>query len=138
MTLVRILIVDDDPSLLRAFDRSFGRRYAVATSDSGEAALRHLANHEVDVVIADYAMPGMTGVELLRQVAAEHPGLGRLMLTAYADLPEIMDLKATELVAAILPKPWERADVDQAISKAVRLASMRRAVESMKARMQPG
>jgi len=138
VTPVRILIVDDDPSLLRAFERSFGRRFSVMTADSGEAALLYLKANPIDVVIADYAMPGMTGVELLRRVAAEHPGVGRLMLTAYADLPEIMDLKATELVAAILPKPWERAEVDQAISKAVRLSSMRRAVESMKARMQPG
>ena len=135
---VRILVVDDDTALLRAFDRTFGRRYAVLTADSGEAALLFLRAQPIDVVLVDYSMPGMSGIELVRRIAAEHPGIGRLMLTAYADLPEVLELKAAELVAAILPKPWERGEVEAAIAKAVRLASMRRAVETMKARMQPG
>jgi DNA-binding NtrC family response regulator len=134
---VRLLVVDDDASLLRAFDRSFGRQYTVTTADSGEAALRLLAARGIDVVIVDYAMPGMSGVELLRQVACHHPAVGRLLLTAYADLPEVVELKATELVAAVLQKPWDRGDVDAAIARATRLASMRRAVASMRARMAP-
>lgn len=132
MSQLTVLVVDDDPALLRAFARSFGRRYRILSASSGAEALRTLAAQAVDVVVVDYSMPVMSGAELLRRVVADHPDVGRVMLTAYADLPELSALKATELVSAILAKPWDAAEVEAAVARAFQLVSMRRAVRLMR------
>jgi DNA-binding NtrC family response regulator len=129
---IRILLVDDDASLLRAFDRTFGRKYTIKGVGSGTAALTALREAEFDVAIVDYSMPGMNGIELLELMAQGWPSVARLTLTAYSDLPEVVALKARKLVTAVLTKPWERAEVEAAVLKAVQLASMHRAVEAMK------
>lgn len=127
-----VLFVDDDPGVLRAFVRTFGRKYALLTAGSGKEALEVLSSRPVDVIVTDYSMPGMSGADLLREVAAGHPGLGRVMLTAYADVPEVLECRAAELASAVLPKPWERAEAEGAIERAHRLATMRLAVLQMR------
>lgn len=132
---IRILLVDDDASLLRAFDRTFGRKYTIVGVGSGDAALSAMAEQEFDVAIVDFSMPGMNGIEVLELMAQRHPQVARLTLTAYSDLPEVVALKARKLVNAVLTKPWERAEVEDAVLKAVQLASMHRAVEAMKSQL---
>lgn len=131
----RLLVVDDDESLLRSFGRVFRRQYDVAVAISGEAALAHLAAAPVDVLIVDYAMPGMNGIELLRAAQARHPTVARIMLTAYADLPEIVGLKELDLVLSVLMKPWERLDIERAVNRALQLAAMQQAVGKMRDRL---
>lgn len=133
----RVLVVDDDDILLRAFERTFRRTYELHAASSGEAALAVLAERPVDVVITDFSMPVMNGIELLQQVVARHPGVARLMLTAYADLPEVAALKQEGLVGAVLMKPWSREEVEEAVAQALRLASMRRAVADLRQRVPP-
>lgn len=132
-----VLIVDDDALVLRAFQRTFGGRFDVTTASSGAEALALLARHRVDVAVVDYSMPEMNGVELLRRLAHEHPLVERLIMTAYADLSEVLDLKAVQLVSAVLSKPWDATQVEAAVATALRMASMRRAVEQMRARLAP-
>lgn len=135
---IRILLVDDEASLLRAFDRTFGRKYEIKGVGSGAAALSAMQEQEFDVAIVDYSMPGMNGIELLELMAQRHPQVARLTLTAYSDLPEVVALKARKLVTAVLTKPWDRAEVEAAVVKAVQLASMHRAVEAMKSQIGHG
>jgi DNA-binding NtrC family response regulator len=122
----RLLVVDDDPALLRAFVRSFRRLFDIRTCLSGEAALQELAAGEVDVLVTDYSMPGMSGIELLQRVMERHPSAGRLMLTAYADAPDVLDLERRGLASAVLMKPWNRGEVEAAVSRALESLSARR------------
>ncbi len=85
----RILIVDDDPgqrSLLDSFLRSQGFQTVVA--ESGECALELLRADEFSLMISDVRMPGMTGLETLRQARQQHAKLPVLLVTAYADIRE--------------------------------------------------
>ncbi len=85
----RILIVDDDPgqrSLLDSFLRSQGFQTVVA--DSGERALELLRADDFNLMISDVRMPGMTGLETLRQARQKHATLPVLLVTAYADIRE--------------------------------------------------
>jgi DNA-binding NtrC family response regulator len=132
----RLLVVDDEEPLLRAFERTFRKLYDIRTCPSGEAALDALAQQEVDVLVTDFSMPGMNGIDLLQQVMARHPSVGRLMLTAYADLPEVVELKRAGLACAVLMKPWNRDEVEGAVSRALRLASMRHAVARLRAQVE--
>jgi CheY-like chemotaxis protein len=133
----RLLVVDDDEANLRTFQRVFRREYEVEVAASGEAALERLAHGTFDVALVDYAMPGMNGVELLRRMADAFPQTGRLMLTAHADLPEVAATESTGLAVMVLMKPWEKADVQRAVQRAMQLAAMRKAVERMRAKVGP-
>ncbi len=138
MSHVSLLVVDDDPAVLRAFGRTFGQRYEIVSAESGADALHLLRTRAVDVAIVDYSMPAMSGVELVRRMVASHPDVGRIMLTAFADLPELDELKAAQLVSAVLPKPWDPAEVDAAIARAFQLVTMRRAVRQMRSGLERG
>src|SRR5512146_2794695 len=85
----RILIVDDDPgqrSLLDSFLKSQG--FLTAVADSGERALGLLRAEDFSLMISDVRMPGMSGLETLRQARQEHAVLPVLLVTAYADIRE--------------------------------------------------
>ncbi len=71
--MLSLLYVDDDDALLELFQRFFemSGEFEVDTASSGTAALAKLATNPYDVVISDYQMPGMTGIELLRRLRAE-------------------------------------------------------------------
>lgn len=88
-TVPRILLVDDDEgqrSLLQAFLVRSGFQPVMA--DSGPAALQILRNTPVSMMISDVRMPGMSGLETLRQARQSHPHLPVLLVTAYADIRE--------------------------------------------------
>jgi len=85
----RILIVDDDPgqrSLLDSFLR--GQGFDTVPVSSGERALELLRTEPFSMMISDVRMPGMTGLETLRQARKEHAVLPVLLVTAYADIRE--------------------------------------------------
>ena len=85
----RILIVDDDAgqrSLLDSFLRSQG--FETLPVASGEGALEVLRSEEINMMISDVRMPGMTGLETLRRARQQHSVLPVLLVTAYADIRE--------------------------------------------------
>jgi EAL domain-containing protein (putative c-di-GMP-specific phosphodiesterase class I) len=79
----RVLIVDDEQAILRAYSRVLASHgYVVTTAASAEVALESLAAEPVDVVISDLTMPGMTGLEFLREVRQNDPDLPVILMTA--------------------------------------------------------
>ena len=108
-----ILIVDDEPDIADLFRQRFRRevrqgQYVLHFAGSGEEALRRLAEirPELIVILSDINMPGMDGLELLREVRGLRPELPVLMVTAYGD--DERRRRADELGAAdFLTKPVE-------------------------------
>jgi CheY-like chemotaxis protein len=90
---VSILVVDDEPDVAELFRQRFRREarqgtYVLHFAGSGEEALRKLADEiepELIVILSDINMPGMDGLELLRQVKQRWPDLPVMMVTAYGD-----------------------------------------------------
>ena len=84
----KVLFVDDEPNVLNAFKRQM-RNYAdfqIETAVSGEAALKLLNPDEpFAVIVADMRMPGMDGIELLKEIQRLSPGTVRMMLTGNTD-----------------------------------------------------
>src|SRR5216117_2784047 len=89
LKMPRILIVDDDAAQRSLFD-SFLRSQGFDTVPvaSGERALEVLRNGEISMMISDVRMPGISGLETLRQARKEHTVLPVLLVTAYADIRE--------------------------------------------------
>ncbi len=62
--------------------------YAVLTAASGQQALGLLAQHQVDLVLSDHLMPGLTGAELARQIKAQMPELPVILISAVNEIPD--------------------------------------------------
>ncbi len=69
-----LLIVDDEPDVLDSLRHQFHRSYRVLTRTSGVEAVETLANDEVDLILSDQRMPGMTGDQLLKRTRAQARG----------------------------------------------------------------
>jgi response regulator RpfG family c-di-GMP phosphodiesterase len=102
----KILIVDDDANLLDALQRAMRRQFLIDTALGGEEALEKIAaSGPYALIVADMRMPGMCGLELLREVQVRAPDTVRMMLTGNSDLQTAMDAVNEGRVFRYLTKP---------------------------------
>ncbi|MBZ9613400.1 sigma 54-interacting transcriptional regulator [Rheinheimera maricola] len=115
----KLLLVDDDPSLLRLLTlRLEGEGYQVICADSAEAALPLLTKNSVDVVLSDLRMPGLDGMSLFDEIAKRYPGLPVVLMTAHGSIPEAV--AATQRgVFGFLTKPLNSAELRDILQNAV-------------------
>ena len=115
MTLPVILTVDDDRAVLAAVQADlrdrYAERYRIVAASSGEEAVEvlrelRLRDDPVALVLADQRMPGMSGVELLREAAPLHPEAKKALLTAYADTEAAIAAINEAGADHYLLKPW--------------------------------
>lgn len=113
-----ILIVDDEKEFVEALaERLEIRDYHVTTSLSGEDAVKELKKYNFDVIILDVVMPGMDGIETLREIKKIKPLTEVIMLTGHATLEAAIEgLKLGAL--DFLLKPCETEDLIAKIDKA--------------------
>jgi two-component system response regulator HupR/HoxA len=104
---VTVLVVDDEPRVLDALEAVLAAEFRVLRAEGGEQALRLLPGADVAVIVTDYRMPGMTGVELLRRSQDVAPDAVRIVLTAYTDVDSLMDAINTGRIYHFVPKPWD-------------------------------
>jgi diguanylate cyclase (GGDEF)-like protein len=108
-----VLAIDDEHENLELMIRALRREYRVLGVDSGEAALErlHAPDAHFDVILADYRLPGMNGVELLSQAVQILPAARRVILTAYADMDVIIDAINRGRVHYFVKKPWDPGEL---------------------------
>ncbi|MEO8065129.1 MAG: response regulator [Pseudomonadota bacterium] len=83
----KLLLVDDEPNLTSALVRSLDRsQFEIFTADSAQKGLLILAGNDIDVVVSDERMPGMTGSQFLSEVRKKWPNTIRMILSGQADL----------------------------------------------------
>ena len=102
-----VLVVDDEPRVLDALEAVLAAEFRVLRASSGEAALALLPGEDVAVIVTDYRMPGMTGVELLRRSQDVAPDTVRIVLTAYTDVDSLMEAINTGRIDHFIAKPWD-------------------------------
>lgn len=81
----RIVFVDDEKRVLNSMRGLFRREYELFLATAGADAVRLAVENDVDVIVADQRMPGMTGIEVLSEVREQSPRTVRILLTGYAD-----------------------------------------------------
>ena len=87
---LRILIVDDEEELVSALvERLKLRGFRATGVTRGEEALGFLREEECDVVLLDVKMPGLGGLEVIRRIKADHPGLEVVLLTGHGSVKSV-------------------------------------------------
>lgn len=124
---VRVLFVDDSDvtlHILKLMVRNEG--YEVFTCVEPEKALGMVRDLDIDIVVTDWSMPRMDGLELLRLVARLRPEVVRIMLTAHATLHLAVDAMNQGHVRHFLTKPMRAAEVRSALKLAATDVQVRR------------
>jgi DNA-binding NtrC family response regulator len=113
-------MVDDEPHILNAFQRALRKEaYAVMTAASGEEGLKLLEAREFSLVISDYNMPQMNGLEFFKMVKANHPHILTIMLTGQSEMKIAIEAINEAGVYKFIQKPWNDADLKITIMRAL-------------------
>lgn len=117
--IYKILIVDDEPSNLRALERLLRSKYQILTAGSGPDALAVLEHHEIALLIADQRMPSMTGIDLMERTVKLRPHMVRILLTGYTDVSSLIDAINSGHVYKYVTKPWNNQDLLVTVGRAL-------------------
>ena len=115
----KILIVDDEPSVLNSLKRTLRKEHDVILSQDGFSAIQVLNEQEIAVIIADQRMPKMNGVTLLQKAMEIQPDTARILITGYSDIQAVIDAINEGNVYYYIHKPWEPEDVHLIIRQAI-------------------
>ncbi|RKX29686.1 MAG: hypothetical protein DRP47_01200 [Candidatus Zixiibacteriota bacterium] len=114
-----MLIVDDEPNVIKSLRRLLvDTDYEIFTAESGEAGLDILKENEIQLIVSDYRMPGMNGVEFLRQAKELSPSTIRIILSGFADVSAVVEAINNGHVYKFIGKPWNDQDLLTTILRA--------------------
>jgi DNA-binding NtrC family response regulator len=116
-----ILIVDDDEGVRENLGELFEMvGYSIMTAPNATEALQKLAQHDVDLLLTDYRMPGPNGVELIESARRVKPGLRAILMTAFGDsLTEIESVRRGAI--GYVNKPFEADEITGLVSRILAL-----------------
>jgi DNA-binding NtrC family response regulator len=122
----RILVVDDEPRMGEAIALALGRAgHDCETHLSGADALAALERRSADVVVTDWRMPEMDGLELLRRIRERNPRLPVILLTAYGSVPSAV-AAMREGAFDYITKPFDNDELRALVDRALALTRLER------------
>ncbi len=131
-----LLVVDDEPEILKTLWRQFRKKYDVCVATSAGEALKKMESMPIDVIVSDQRMPETTGTEFFDQARRLHPDAVRILLTGYADIDAVIESINKGEVFRYATKPWNTAELDILIADAFQFHRLRtenkRLVESLR------
>lgn len=130
-TKCSLLLVDDEPFVLNTLSLLLGNEFEVLKATSGEEAKKVFLSREVDLILADQRMPGMSGVQLLEWVREHSPRTIRLIMTGLARLEDAVDAINCGQVYRYLFKPWRADELRQILRSAARTFQLERSHERL-------
>ena len=122
-TGARLLVVDDDPDMLRLLSmRLNSAGYKVTAVTSAESALNQLEIEHPQLVLSDVRLPGRDGLALFDEIRKNHPTLPVILLTAHGTIPDAVEATARG-VFTYLTKPYDARELLEKISQALALGA---------------
>ncbi len=128
MDKVRVLIVDDDKDILRMLEfnlQRLGEDYHIVSAKDTDEALQKIEEQWFDLVLTDYMMPGMTGVDLARAVHRLSPDTQIILMTAYAS-PKLRNTTDHIGFDGFLNKPFDMEQLRRLVEKTARQSKTER------------
>ncbi len=111
----RVLVIDDDPGMLELMEAYFSQQgYRVFGVRNGEDALGTLDDTQPDLIILDLVLPGMGGLDVLRQLKQILPRVPVVMVSGHGQAPNIVE-SMRRGASDFLPKPFELEELDLAL-----------------------
>lgn len=134
-----VLLVDDDANVIASVVRLLRQEgCCVLTANGAESALDVLSQENVDVIVTDQRMPGMTGVELLEKAKILYPDTIRILLSGHADIAAVTDAVNKGAVYKYLTKPWDNHVLRMNIEEAFQQRELMRERAFLAAEIQRG
>ncbi|MCH7808160.1 MAG: sigma-54-dependent Fis family transcriptional regulator [Planctomycetes bacterium] len=134
--IVRVLIIEDEKLIRWSLRQKFeARGYYVAEAETGAAGLEALHGSPFDLILLDYKLPDMTGLDVLRKVRAVDNDVVVIMMTAFSSIEHAVDamkLGAYDYVS----KPFEMDQLLRTTDKALETTKLRREVRELRQHMQ--
>ena len=131
-----ILVVDDEPDVVKSVQDLLRLDHRVLGATRAEEGIKLMEQEDVHVVMSDQRMPGMTGVQFMNHVRQERPDAVRLLFTGYADIKAVVDAINEGNVYRYITKPWDPDELQTIIREAVErydlMAERKRLIEELK------
>src|SRR6516164_7882028 len=115
-----LLVVDDEPSIVNALSQLASKDFEVVTGHSGEEAQSIFEKRDLDLILADQKLPGMSGVQLLEWVRLHSPRTIRLLMTGLGIFEDAVDAINCGQVFRYIFKPWRNEELMQMLKDAAR------------------
>jgi len=127
----RVLVVDDEPSVLLEISGALKRHYDVLTAQSAEEAEALLAKERIDLLLTDLRLPGKDGLHLLEAAKAQSPDLPVVIMSGHGTIEEAV--RATRMGAAdFVEKPFGPDRLNVTVERALELRELKRENESLR------
>jgi diguanylate cyclase (GGDEF)-like protein len=126
-----LLIVDDEPEILKVLADLLGKEFDVIPAATAEAAKDVFSRRDVDLVLADQRLPGMSGVQLLEWVRQKSPQTVRLLMTGVARFEDAVEAINCGQVYRFVFKPWRADELQQILRNAARTFSLERSHDQL-------
>jgi len=115
--IAKVLYVDDEPLNLKLFELCFSKKCKVFVANNGFEGLEQLDREaDIMIIISDMKMPGMNGIDFIKQAKEKYPSKNYYIMTGYDINEEIRKTLDSGLVLGVLGKPFNATEIDQAIS----------------------
>jgi DNA-binding NtrC family response regulator len=113
-----IFYLDDEIVLTDIFREMFSDEYDVLTAATLSEARRILSESAPDIIISDWSMPEISGIEFLREAAELYPDSFRIMLTGFANAGDLIKEISAGLIQFFISKPWSEEQMRKALERA--------------------
>jgi DNA-binding NtrC family response regulator len=134
--LPRILIVDDEQNMRKLFEKVLAKEgYAVRTAENGADAMKILEEETFHLIISDLVMPGMGGIDLMKEVKTKHPDIPFIVLTAYGTVGSAVEAMKGGAFD-YLTKPFQKDHVLLVVDKALKYCKLHDEVRRLRQQLE--
>ncbi|MBN2635177.1 MAG: hybrid sensor histidine kinase/response regulator [Prolixibacteraceae bacterium] len=113
-----LLIIDDEVEITKTLHRQFRRKYNVFTTNNATDAFPILEKENIQVVLSDQRMPGITGIDFFKKIKDKYPDALKLILSGYSDIEAVIGAINEGQVFRYLTKPWNPMELELVVEEA--------------------